>query len=166
VASDFDLYSRNKTKASSRRDMCLKQRIQRKVVTPRFLRAPQVRCAQVIGGRRTPYRNERKKKETGTSKKRLEVLAVSPRGRPLHFHHIFRLPRNPRIHPRGIRRLLVRSIRQRPSHPGQLKETSGFRKSAGFCGCIYNFQKSSAAVALLREVGKTPVAAIAYRNKL
>jgi hypothetical protein len=117
--------SRNKTKASSQRDMCLKQRIQMKVVAPNFLRAPQVRCAQVIGGRRTPYKeNKEREKEKSTSKKRPEALAVTPGGRSLHFHHIFRLPRNPRIHPRGIRRLLVRSVRQSPSHSRQLKETN------------------------------------------
>jgi hypothetical protein len=60
-------YSRNKTKASSRRDMCLKQRIQRKIVIT--LSSALCRCAvrKASGAREPPY------KETERKEKRAQV---------------------------------------------------------------------------------------------
>jgi hypothetical protein len=55
-------YSRDKTKASSQRDMCLKQRRQKETPAVILLRPPRVRCAQVTGGRRTPYKLTKKEK--------------------------------------------------------------------------------------------------------
>jgi hypothetical protein len=52
--------SRDKTKASSRRDMCLKATHTKESRNTHFLHAPRVRCAQVIGGWRTPYKKRKK----------------------------------------------------------------------------------------------------------
>jgi hypothetical protein len=61
---------------------------------------------------------ERKIKEEKKRKKksriRLETLAVAPRGRSSHFRRLLRLPRNPRIHSGGIRRLFINPVCQCP----------------------------------------------------
>jgi hypothetical protein len=53
--------SRDKTEASSQRDMCLKSKQTKGNRDHSFLHAPHVRYAQVIGGRRTPYRKRERK---------------------------------------------------------------------------------------------------------
>jgi hypothetical protein len=97
--------SRDKSKASSQRDMCLKQITDSKKFVPQVSFALRGCAVRKSPGAGEPPTNsqEKKEKEKHTSRTQPETLAVAPRGKTLHFRRLIRLPGNPRIHPRGIR---------------------------------------------------------------